>query len=240
MAITSLIGIQTAPVFRRSVVISGNTADGGIPRYAPGTTFTLPPNPPESKLYLSNVNTGSLSIAGVSDGNFIVMDLIWSVTLSNSTSLQTITTPDIGNRDRNGTQRGDGVYAMITTSANRTGSLTTLSVNYTSSSGNSDKVGTSMAFQSPGAGRSFFIGLANGDEGVRSVQSAQFSALPGGTMDLIGVRPISVICTPMVISGNGQADAISLGLPEIYNGSNIIIFYNVTARVTGQMDFIYG
>jgi hypothetical protein len=240
MTITSLVGIQTAPVFRRQFTIFGNEANGGIPRHLNGSGFTIPPNPGEAKAYLSSVNTNLYYTSAIKHGNFIVLDIIWSVVVTNSTALQTYTTPNIGNRDMNGTQRGDGVYLLIYTGSNIVGATTTLSVNYTSSDGNIGRVGQTMAFNSPGGGRAFFVNLANGDTGVRSVQAAQFSALPGGGMNLLAVRPIAVIPAPAVVSNDASADAISLGLPEIYTGSNISIFYNLTGQVFGEMRFIYG
>lgn len=241
MTITSLVGIQTAPVFTRQFNIFGNEANGGIPRHVSGSGFAIPPNPGEAKAYLSSVNASLYYTSAIKHGNFIVLDIIWSVVVTNSTALQTYTTPNIGNRDMNGTQRGDGVYLILFTgNSNIVGATTTLSVTYTSSGGNIGRVGQTIAFNSPGGGRAFYVHLANGDTGVRSVQAAQFSALPGGGMNLLAVRPIAVIPAPAVVSNDASADAISLGLPEIYTGSNISIFYNLTGQVFGQMDFIYG
>lgn len=246
MAITSITGVQTAPVYNRMVTIFGNQADGGIYRANSPTTgyggsaFTIPPPQGETKSYLGSVKLNTYYSNPFRFGSVLVFDLIYGLTVTNSTSLQTLTSPAIGNRDINGTQLGDGVYLIVWTGGNLGGATTTLSVNYTNSAGVPGRTGVSTAFNSPGGGRFFFIGLQNGDTGVRSVQSAQFSALPGGGMNLYAVRPISLITSPTVVSTDAQVDALHLGLPEVYNASTIFIAYGTTGQVYGEMKFLYG
>lgn len=242
MAITSLTGVQTAIPFNRQVNIFGNQADGGIFRFTGTTTgtFTTPPPQGETKSYLGSVKLNNYYSSVYRFGTILVFDLIYGLTLANSTAVQALTSPAIGNRDMNGTSLGDGVYLIVFTASNLASGTITLSVNYTSSSGNIGRTGTSGAFNSPGGGRFFFISLQNGDTGVRSVQSAQFSGLPGGNMILYAIRPIAVITSPTVVSSDAQVDALHLGLPEVYNASNIAIAYNVASAVYGQMKFLYG
>lgn len=239
MAITSITGVQTAIPFNRQVNISGNEANGGIYRYT-GNVFNIPPPQGEIKTYIGNVKLNNYYTSAIRFGTILVFDLIYVLTLSNSTALQTLTSPNIGNRDINGTSLGNGVYLMVWTGGNLSSGTVTLSVNYTSSSGNTGRTGTSASFSSAQGGRFFFISLQNGDTGVRSVQSAQWSGLPGGGMNLYAIRPIAVITSPTVVSTDAQTDAISLGLPEVYNASNIAIAYNVTGQVYGQIKFLYG
>lgn len=239
MAITSLTGVQTAIPFNRQVTISGNEANGGIYRYT-GNLFNIPPPQGEIKAYLGSTKLNTYYSSAIRFGTILVFDLIYGLTLSNSTALQTLTSPNIGNRDINGTSLGDGVYLMVWTGGNLSSGSVILTIRYTNTSGTTNRVGLSGSFSSPQGGRFFFISLQNGDTGVKAVESAQFSGLPGGGMNLYAIRPIAVITSPTVVSGDAQTDAIHLGLPEVYNASNIAIAYNVTGQVYGQMKFLYG
>jgi len=256
MAITSIVGIQTAA--KQSFVItatgnasgldsprnnwtSNNLVPANVTRFSPDNTNGLQFKNPIAgqNTYLSDTN-----IYGVSTSPYytLIVDVIWGVVVTNTTTLQTLSSPLMGNRDINGTTRGDGVYLILVNGTGNLGGGTCfLTVTYTSSDGNTGRIGLSGNAGNFQGGRTTFISLANGDKGVQSVQSAQWSALPGGGLNLYAYRPIAIIPGGMARSdGTAAGDALNLALPQIYDNSCIQFLYGNGAGTRGQISLIQG
>lgn len=252
MAITSLVGIQTAVKQSLTPVMPvGNSSTLADPRAnvftalipAPltsrfdntaGIQFTNPA--PGQNTYLSDVDFAALGAYYA-----LIVDLIWSVTVANVTTLQTFTSPSIGNRDMNGTTRGDGIYLFVYNGgSNLGGGNCFLTVTYTSSDGNTGRTGISGNAGFFQGGRTTFVNMASGDNGVRSIQSAQWSALPGGGLGLFAYRPVALIPTSAARSSNAVGDALHLALPRIYDNSCLHFLYGNGNAVRGEMSFIQG
>lgn len=254
MAITSLTGVQTAVKQSLNLVVGGLTA--GLPRLrlfnsvakipaqlnvsnpsnASGVQFTNPA--PGMNTYISDVQFVNL---GTAPGFFIIIDVVFGYTLSNVTTLQTLTPQSMGARDINGTTRGDGVYLLLATGeSNLSSSASVLTATYTSSDGNTGRTGATPSFLNLAGNEARFLRIENGDVGVRSVQSVQFSAAPGGTTYLLGYRPIALVVSPSDLRNSSSGDSISLGLPRVYDNSCIQVMYAGTGGSTGPMSFIQG
>lgn len=237
MAITSLIGVQTAPtVLFRPVSSPGNATFAGELRNTGSLNFGIfPAQTSGLNTYLSTINLQT----NRSSGSFFIFDVIWAIVIPSSTALQPLSTPDIGNRDINGTNRGDGVYLALANYGVNSSAVGTGTITYTSSDGNTNRT-TIIPFGNWQSGSTNIVRISNGDVGVRSVQSIQYSVLTGQTYILFAFRPIAVVSNSSIRDGSAVTDAINLGLPQIYTGSNIVLFYTLTSNLFGELKFIYG
>ena len=114
----------------------------------------------------------------------------------------------------------------------------------TTTAGNIASIATSqpaVANSAPGP----FLKLANGDRGVRSIVSAQFSVANGGLIALVLVKPLA----DSVVREINTAKEVSYvnarpGAPRIYDGAYLNLVMNCAATVaaaqlTGHMKFIW-
>ena len=83
--------------------------------------------------------------------------------------------------------------------------------------------------------------LASGDLGVRSVQSVTLSApASGASLALIAFRPIASISSFQTKTLELTDDAVSFGLPRIYDGSCLTFIYHNGGTVYGTVQFTQG
>lgn len=255
MAITSLIGIQTAK--KQSFVVngSGNTSNVITPR---GVWYSTPLVPATvNRISLDNTNgvqfvnpapgqSTYLSEAKLNNGTTppyytLIVDLIWRIQFATGTTgVQTLTSPLMGNRDINGSTQGEGVYLMASAAATNSTNGSILSLTYTNSNGVSGRSTVTGSANWTG-GAPVLLSLANGDTGVRSAETAQFSVALTQAVYLFAYRPIAVI--PSASSRSNvlsEGDAISLGLPVVYDNSCVQMFYGNGFANRGQMSFIQG
>lgn len=263
MAIGSLLGIQTA--VSQTIGILSTTSSlvstAQFPRhgfinspYSPKTIpLTATSLTTSNGLQFANAANGNSSYVGridfsapplnVANSNryVIIIDILWTNPLSNNTSLQPVNYFPIVNRDINGGSDGTGVYVLLANgTSNLGGAAATCTISYTSSSGQQGRTGITQSFTGISAGVALPFSLANGDVGVQSVQTAQFSGSPGGTMYLLAFRPVA-----MVSAGNGPdfdmiADALSLALPRVYDNSCIHFLYGGGSSARGNIEIIQG
>lgn len=259
MAITSLTGVQTA--VKQSFALMKVSGAGSltnpflrlfggstIPRVLTATTISNPSNAtggiqftnpsPGMDTYVSDVN---LIPTGLPPYYYILIDVVFAYTLSNVTTLQTLAAQSMGARDINGTTRGDGVYLLLTLGdSNLASGSSILTATYTSSDGNIGRTAVTPTFSNLAGGSIRFLNIQNGDVGVRSVQSVQFSAAPGGTTYLVAYRPIALVVGSSDLRSGAAGDSISLGLPRVYDNSCIHIIFGGSLGYTGPISFIQG
>lgn len=136
-----------------------------------------------------------------------------------STSAQNITSPTWPARDDGGATNGNGVLlGLEISSAIGAASSRSATISYTDQDNNPGASGVSIDLTSSSdpAGIFYRIGLASGDFGVRSVQSLTLSGtLTSGTVNLVAYRVIA----ELIITPNNSLDAISGGMPVLYNGA---------------------
>ncbi len=188
------IGVPHAGSVNANANYSAPSGDGPLP-------FRNPPGGQDAYLaYMQMQGTQAANTAG----DIMLCDRLWaSGALSASVlTAQAITSGPFPARDENGSTDGVGVYllAEVTTTNIAGGSADTfITVNYTNSAGITNRTGTSqyasVARNLPG---SYFIGLQDGDVGVRSVQSFQMvgtTANSAGVYSLVALRPIAALTT---------------------------------------------
>lgn len=257
MAITSLTGVQTAVkqsfplmktsggssltipwlrLFGGSIIPSFGTTNISNPSNSSGIPFTNPA--PGMNTYISDVNLVARTIPQY---YYIIIDIVFGYTLSNVTTLQTLTPQSMGARDINGTTRGDGVYLLLTVGeSNLASGSSILTATYTSSDGNIGRTAVTPTFSNLAGGSIRFLNIQNGDVGISSVESVQFSAAPGGTTYLIAYRPIALVVPPSDFRNGAAGDVISLGLPRVYDNSCLQIIFGSAVGFTGPISFIQG
>jgi hypothetical protein len=227
------VSAATFPQAVNSAANPQTAASNGVPFTNPtGTDLT----------YLSSVDfTGNPY--GTSTGNskyIVVIDVLWSVLLSSVTTLQTINTGTLPARDINGATDGDGVYFMLAKDDFNTGNTAgTCTVSYTNSSGTS---GRSSVISYPGnlGGNIMLIGRVDtGDVGTRSVQTVQFSTSVGGIY-IVLFRPIAFVQMGTSRTTDMDEDAISLGLPRVYDNSCIHGFFGGANNYSGNITLSQG
>lgn len=256
MAITTLNGVITglrppylsakqssAGVFNNSPTALTSFYAAGAPVAAtaptPGvagaalTSYTgqIPfPNPTSGNAYLARIESQN------TEGNrsCLLIDRLWHNSGLNGTVItaQTVNSVAWPARDNNGSTNGEGVFIAVEFSAASGTGAPTVTMSYTNSSGTSGQSTTNVmtTFANTGAGRLYFMGLAAGDTGVRSIQSVTFSASWGasGGIHLVAYRPIALVnMASGVYPGTTTAadDALSLALPRMWNDSVPQVLY---------------
>lgn len=212
-----------------------NTSSGALPFKDPASG---------QNTYLSSLD---YSGTGLTSGrSVLVVDLLWITSaLSQVTTTQTINSITLPSRDMDGSTNGRGVYiAMWHTAAYSTSNAYTATITYTNSANAGSRTG-SVSRTGGNAFRFVPFSLAEGDEGVKSVQNFTFSAVPGagGTTLLIAYRPIAVVSSGFSNSSAPLSErAFTLGLPRIYDGS-CVSFVNLAgenATTSGHCLFSQG
>lgn len=214
----SLAGAPGAGAFDSTlngVVLSSSSSvpSGAIPHYDPTT----------GNSYLSRF-TGRTTTAGT----LLLLDRLWhngGYTIT-STAAQASTTPTWPSRcptsgtDDTPATTGHGVMLACEISAAVGAGTPTITCSYTNSVGTAGRTATNIipTVASSVVGATYFIGLAAGDLGVRSLQSVTLSATwTSGTMNMVAYR---VLAELELAGANlpGAIDAITSGFPRLYNG----------------------
>jgi len=244
MAITSLARLADAKKQQFTYIASpGNGSDTYYARRTNpvrAITFT---NPTGTNLtYLSNIEFGSSIFFSANIPRYVhIYDTLYGLGgIANSTALQTINTGPFAARDINGTNNGDGVYAaLVQASGNASNAAGTCTISYTNSVGTSGRTGTVSYFANIQSGPVFYFNLSNGDVGVRSIETLQFSTTGSGLF-LFVIRPIAITMLGTNKYGTMTEDAISLGMPQIYNGTSIDHAYGGGSGFFGTLTFSQG
>lgn len=182
------------------------------------------PNPASGNAYLARVSR--IGTGSGNPSNLMLVDRLWenSGLDRTLTTAQTFSSAAWPARDINQSTNGEGVYIALECTVAVAGTTTpVVTMQYTNSAGTAGKIGSTFftARAAPLRGQWFVLGLADGDTGVRSVQSITFSASWGtaGSFALVAFRPIAVISNLFGPDRDGIEDAISMALPRLYNNT---------------------
>ena len=200
-------------------------AGAALTSYTGQIPFT---NPLSGNTYLAGLRRPFYAdTINASQRTLMIVDRLWH----NSGLDRTLTTAQAVNsvawpaRDLNGSTNGEGVYLAIEVSTSVTGGASgpSISVSYTNSAGTAGRTGNSIlgTRTNAPAGHWFPIGLADGDTGVRSVQSVTFSVSWGtaGVLHLVAYRPIAMINAASAPANYCADDALTLAMPQLWNDS---------------------
>ena len=170
-----------------------------------------------------NAHLARLQASATQAGTLLLMDRLWhngGYTIT-STAAQNSTTAAWEARDANGSTNGDGVLLALEVSAAAGAAAPTITVSYTNQAGTAGRTGTNIlaTANSPAIGALYFIGLAAGDTGVRSVQSLTLSvSWVSGTINLVAYRMLAALELAGPQFPNA-IDALTSGMPRLYNGT---------------------
>lgn len=243
--------VTNAPVAGRPVSIFQFTGSPGpgVPNTGlTGANYSSSATIPNGILYHADPAGGSNSylarfIASATQaGTLMLCDRLWDCGPAiNSTSTQTLSQPTLPARDANGATAGLGVQLGIEVVGATSSTAAVCTVNYTDAGGSP---GNTVGFiDLPTAavnaqGNFYRIGLAAGDQGVRSVQSIAFgTAWTSGTIALVAYRILATLelANPFVPNA---LDALTGGFPQLFNGvcPFLIFLPNTTtaANISGQ------
>jgi hypothetical protein len=197
-------------------------------------------NPSTGSWYLRDFN-----ISASQAGAFMLADVLWvnsglSVT---TTTAQAIVQPTLPIRDVLGTSNGVGVSIgiLVTTATTNAAVVNTITVSYTNSAGVAGRTGT-LSFPATAVIGTFKpINLAQGDFGVRSIQSITLgTTLTAGAISLVCYTPLGTC--PVTLANVGSiAFQRKLDL-SIYDGHCILPFWiassTTAVNITGTVYFI--
>lgn len=187
---------------------------GQIPHFDPGS---------------GNAYLGRLVASATQAGRLMLLDRLWhngGFTIT-STGAQSITSPTWPARcptsgtDDTPATTGYGVMLAVEVSAATGAGTPTITISYTNQDGTAGRTATNViaTVASSAIGATYFIGLAAGDTGVRSVQSLTLSATwTSGTINLVAYRLLAELDMPAALV-SCAIDAVTGLLPRIYNGA---------------------
>lgn len=212
-------------------------AGAALTSYSGQIPFT---NPVSGNTYLAGLRRTFNSTPGRQEQRtLLVVDRLWhnsglSVT---STAPQTVNSVTWPARDINGSTDGAGVYvALEVTSTTAPTPPSSIIIQYTNSAGVSGKFAVPVYF---GAVFPFFRGvwfpfnLESGDLGIRSIQSIQLgSSWAAGTYSLVAYRPIVMINASAGPANYSADDALTLGMPRLWDNSVLQTMSIVAAQYT--------
>jgi hypothetical protein len=188
-----------------------------------------------------NAYLGRLEASANVVGTLLLVDRLWenSGLVVTSTSAQAITAAAIPSRDLNGAALGHGVQAAIEWSALGGAGVPTVTLTYTDQDNNAGNTGTFVGVATPVAGTIEMFTLAAGDSGIRAPTSfIQSATRTSGTMHLILFRILARL--PVTLANVGSAlDAITSGMPRIYNDSCLQLIWLPTATTATTLSGLY-
>ena len=191
------------------------------------------PNPVSGGNYLTELQMA----ASLNHAHFLY-DVLWvnsGLSVTATSTVQTIASPTLPPRDANGTTDGEGcVIGLYFSAASTLAAVNALSqVTYTNSKGVGSKIATLVAIQgsqapaTPVAGTVLWYNLAAGDTGTRSIQGFNIGATSWltGTINLFIARDIATIGTTIP---NVAAQKI-IGMPGIRLYNNACLHHAILA-----------
>lgn len=178
-------------------------------------------------------------------GTFILADVLWVNTglVVTTTTAQAITQPTLPLRDNLGTSNGFGIGAgiLVTTATTNAAVINNITLQYTNSDGVAGRTGT-MSYPATAVIGTFVpFQLAQGDIGVRSIQSITLgTTLTAGAISLIAFNFLATV--PVTLANIGStAFQRKLDL-KLNNGHCLLPFWlasNTTAtNLTGTIYFV--
>lgn len=246
----------TSNVFQSWWAFSGTPVAGSFDTTLNGVTLSaasggvLYNNPVSGNSYVARFQAGVGRIGQAVQGPGVLLcDRLWhngGYTIT-STSAQNSVTPTFPARDEAGGTNGLGVLLGLEISTATGAGTPTVTVSYTNTAGTAGRTATNIipTVASSGAGCFYLLSLQAGDLGVKSVESLTLSATwTSGTMNLVAFRPIALLPQPQY-GISGQGDAITLGMPRIYD-SSVLFFLSplpaatVSTSLSGELQLAQG
>lgn len=200
-------------------------------------------NPTSGNTHLTGFfNSLNINIADSSQRSVMLVDRLWhnsgiNVTLTTAQTINSVAWPA---RDLDASTNGNGVFIALELSTACGAGTPTISMSYTNSAGTSGRTGTSAYPTRTNAPRGhwFLMGLQEGDVGVRSVQTITLSATwTSGTVHLVAFRPIALIGMGGRKGKFNAEDALTLGMPQLWNNSVPQILAIATSGTTNSGGF---
>lgn len=226
-------GAATAP----SPGING----AALTTYAGQVPYT---NPVSGNGYLARLSCR----AGLA-GTLIVADRLWhnSGLVSATTTAQALTSAAWPARDANGSTDGEGVMVGIEvrTATTNGSAITNTSMVYADQGGDTPNTATMASFPATAQPGTFVpFQLAAGDTGVRSISSVTLGTSYGtGVLHLVAYRILAQIGVPAAGAGS-ELDALSLGLPRLYDNTVPFLLWLPSAvtthTVAGELTYAHG
>ncbi len=192
-------------------------------------------NPPAGQ----NSYVARFSMAcSASSGSFTLIDRLWQnsgISVTTFPNAQAVDSVGFPMRDQNGSADGAGVLLGLEVSGATGAGTPTVTVTYTNSNGDTGRTGSVVVAASANVGSFWSFPLASGDIGVQSVQSIAFNGTwTSGTVHLVAYRPIMTFSVTAT-AATGYADALTGGLPRLYDNSvpSFLFFPGLTATGAG-------
>lgn len=222
--------------------LAGNPGPGSQSSTINGSTYSSSSVVPNGILYHKDPGSGNSYLTrfvaeATIPGTIILADRIWDNQPAVSvTTAQSISSPTWPARDSNGSTNGLGIMLGLEIVAATSSTAATISVSYTNSSGTAGRVGTAIDVPTAAAnaiGNFYRIGLAAGDQGVRSVQSITMATdWTSGTLSLVAYRVLAMLELGQAFVPNAL-NPLTGGFPQLYNGvCPFIIFLPQTTTAT--------
>lgn len=235
--------------------LGGNPNAGAFDTTLNGVTLSSTSSQVTGQIPLTDPGSGNnylarLQAAATQAGVLMLCDRLWhngGYTIT-STGAQASTTPTWPARDVNGTTSGDGVLLGVEVSTITGAGTPTITVSYTNSTGagTSGRSATNVipTVATSAVGTFYELGLATGDQGVKSVQSLTLSATwTSGVINLVAYRVLASLELTGAFVPNA-IDALTGGFPKLYNGTVpfFIFIPNTTTatNVSGQVVWTAG
>lgn len=268
MAITTMDGLLAGfqpPIYFEKVGITMEAAgvlhslfySAGIPGAAAAPTSAIAGDALTSyagQIPYTNPASGSGYLArfsgvGTTPGRLFLCDRLWhnaSIT-STTTTGQTITSATWPARDSGGTTNGDAILVGIevSTATSNGSAITNTTLTYTNSGNTGSRTGTIASFPATAAAGTFVpFRLNAGDVGVRSIQTLTLGTSYGtGVIHLVAYRVLAEVTTIAVNTG-ASADAIRLGMPELFDDTVPFLLWHPTATTAstfrGMVTYAHG
>lgn len=196
---------------------------------------------PRTNPVSGNAYLGRLAFSASQAGQLWLIDRLWqnSGLVVTSTTAQAITPATLPARDGAGGTNGANVLAAIEWSATGGAGTPTVTLTYTDQDGNAGATGTFTGVATPPVGTFEFFTLAAGDTGIRAPTSfIQSATRTSGTMHLVLFRVLAQV--PVTVANIGTAvDALTSGMPRIYNDSVLQLVWIPTATAATNFQGTY-
>jgi hypothetical protein len=200
-------------------------------------------NPASGLKYLAR-----LSAKATQNCSLILADRLWhnsGIAVATVTA-QTVNSTTWPARDRDGTTNGADILVGIEVSSATTnaGAIANTTMSYTNSAGVAGQTATMASFPATATPGTFIpFQLANGDNGVRSVQSITLgTSYAAGAIHLVAYRIISEV--GLLAAVNEEVDVVRLGMPQLYNGTVPFLMLlpsgTTATTVSGQIIYAEG
>lgn len=201
-------------------------------------------NPVSGNSYLARLQASAGAV-----GALILYDRLWhnSGIVVTTTTAQTVNSVAWPARDRDGTTNGESVLVGIEvrTATTNASAITNTTMSYTNQAGTSGKIATISSFRATAVAGTFVpFQLADGDTGIRSIQSITLgTSYGGGAIHLVAYRILARLEIPLANSGNA-IDSLTSGFVRCYDNTVPFLIWLASATtavtVNGQLIITQG